>query len=240
MGQVRPEIGIFQVALNESSPIRQTLGKPIDLQLETRAKIPRSFHVRLIRGEKNDLIVSGKGRADRNGCVTFPSIVIKVSSSSSDGAIHLGTLGDPAYLQRIDRSHLGPADYVLVFEEGDQPTDSIIRIHKNHLDSYFKFAYPMRLSPSEPLMREVPNIVARAVRTMEDRTRQFQKIEDQTIHLARPAQSPCLAVKLRTDVAGIPEPRGSILLAASLGDCEVMPQSAPPSAASPTQATGSP
>lgn len=176
--QVGYKISIFDMHLDEQVPKLQPFGMPIDLKLKEKAKLPRDFHVRIFRGTLKEL---EQRSPDKQGCMTFSTLVLSVTVRAS---IRIQSLDDPAWLRPV-RDHFESEDYVLIFESGEQPSDSVIRIHKTQAKDYFKYAFPIRLiAPLKLSEKNAPEIVQAAETTLSKRGTQFVKV----------AESPCYRV----------------------------------------------
>lgn len=176
-------IGIFRVALVEHDGIKnQEYGKPIILSYRDSHPVKEKFHARLFRGEVAGL---KSYLPDAQGCVRFNTITLKVSVTS---VIKMQGPDDPAWL-KPDGDGFKSEEYTIVFESGEQPTDSVIRIHQSELDKYFKNAISINVISPEHLRRAVENKVKIAESYLQSRREDFQKI----------TASVCWGVKVMTE-----------------------------------------
>ncbi len=77
------------------------------------------------------------------------------------GTIQIRALDRPAWLQPAGDG-FEPQDYAIVFESGSEPSTQEIFIHRKELDSYFQYAFSIRLLPPENLKGKVLETVKQA------------------------------------------------------------------------------
>jgi hypothetical protein len=187
LGHSQDRIEIFKIALDEpSGEINRELGRPIILRLHGSPPAKDEFHARLFRGTISDL---KRQPADAQGCVQFNTVVLPVSVR---GVIQMQSLDDPAWLNPVGDG-FESEKYTIVFETGDQPSDSAIRINNKELDRYFKYSVSINLVPYENLKHAVKRRVDEAKAFLQQRHEAFQKI----------TTSVCWGVKL---IANAPSP----------------------------------
>jgi len=182
-------INIFQIAFAEPNGKEQAFGEPILLKIDGRTQFPKDFHVRFFRGTVGSLM---SRPPDKDGCVQYSTVVM---GADVKAAIHLRSLDNPAYLSpRTVGDGFDSESYTLVFEAGDQPSESVIRIHKNHIASYFKYSFSMKLLPPDywhkPPKEErayVREVVQQAIDTLHSSVVRFTDLSGQG--------SPCWGVK---------------------------------------------
>ena len=161
-------IAVLEVPLDELSPKQQLLGEPILLKLREDARAPRDFHVRLFRGTKNQLL---KWPADRDGCIEFSTIVLR---ATVNGSVHLRSLDDRGWLSNHGRD---AENYTLVFESGQEVSESKIRIHRSQIQAYFSVAFSMTLVPRQRLTEAIERAVQANVTATERKVEQtFSRI----------------------------------------------------------------
>jgi hypothetical protein len=202
IGQAEETIGIYNIASAEGN-MKQSLGQNISLQRTNSPIKGAAFHARIFRGtiEKQKLI-----KPDSEGCVKYFTVLLKVRITDT---VNMRSLDDPAWLTPAEDG-FQPEQYTIVFETGDQPTDSTIRIKKADIDKYFKYAIVITLDPPDELKCAVQKMVEAAKKTLEERTKIFQSIKDST----------CWNIRLMAD--GIPVDSLETVKVAELTPCIVV------------------
>ncbi len=182
-------INIFQIAFGEPNGKEQAFGEPIFLKIDGRTQFPKDFHVRFFRGTASSLM---SRPPDKDGCVQYSTIVMGADVKAT---IRLRSLDNPAYLSpRTVGDGFDAEFYTLVFEAGDQPSNSVIRIHKNYIATYFKYSFSIKLvppdywhDPPKEAREQVREVVQQAIETLHQRVVQFTDLSGQG--------SPCWGVK---------------------------------------------
>jgi hypothetical protein len=193
MAQGPSQISLLRVGLDEPTPKVQQLGEEIVFRIKPGVSLENSFHVRIFRGSLNFVTERMKAFADNEGCITYSTALLYGTANS---AIHLQAMSDPAWLSRGSDGHFAPQDLVLVFEAGDQPTDTRIRLHKNQLDAYFRHGVPMQLLPSDDAKAASAQVVEGTQRAL----------DEHRIKLAQLPPGPCYNVEpLSASDDGSPE-----------------------------------
>jgi hypothetical protein len=175
------EIALLRVGLDEPTPKIQQLGEEIVIHLQPGVTLPNSFHVRIFRGTLSWVTQGMKASADNEGCVTYSTALVYGTANS---AVHFQALSDPAWLSIRD-GRFAAQDLVLVFEAGDQPIDTRIRLHKNQLEAYFRYAVPMQLLPSGDAGTASLQVVAATERALNEHRAQLSQLPS----------GPCYAVE---------------------------------------------
>jgi hypothetical protein len=170
LGYSQDNIRIFKLALAEpNGEIDRKLGEPLILNLHDSSAAPKKFHARLFRGTVAQF---RKFPTDAQGCVQFHTVVLPVTVS---GVIQMRSLDDPGWLSPV-KDGFESQKYTIVFESGDQPSDSTIRISSKEVDKYFKYSVEINLVPPEDLKHAVKKTVDAARTSLYKRAEQFQKI----------------------------------------------------------------
>lgn len=196
------KIGIFKVAFDEPAQRDQEFAKPIFLKLRDTTHMPDRFHARLFRGSVADL---KKRTPDAQGCVHFPTLVFPVTYT---GGIQIPTLDNPAWLQPAGDG-FRPQEYTIVFESGDEPSIGDIRLHKGELNSYFQYAFSMRLMPPENLKRQVVETVREGEAVLHTSTITYQQA----------SRSVCWGVRAVLSADELPVDPAAIVRVAELLPC---------------------
>jgi hypothetical protein len=165
MAQGPSEIALLRVGLDEPTPKIQQLGEEIVFRIKPGVTLPNSFHVRIFRGSLNFVTQGITASADNQGCIAYSTALLYGTVNS---AIHIEALSDLAWLSRGSDGRFAVQDLVLVFEAGDQPTETRIKLHKNQLDAYFRHAVPMRLLPSDDAKAAPAQVVEATQRALEE------------------------------------------------------------------------
>lgn len=180
------QISLLRVTLAEPTPKIQQLDEDIVFMVPSAVTFPPRFHMRIFRGSINE--VRSK-KADKDGCVTYDTGLLY---GHPDSAIHFSPLSASGYgwLSSGADDHFAAQDLVLVFEAGDQPEDTRIRLHKgNQLSAYFQYAVPMQLQPST----SAKGASAQVVKATQ------QALEEHRAYLAQKPLGPCNEVKAAND-----------------------------------------
>jgi hypothetical protein len=157
------QISLMRVALDEHTPKIQQLGQEIVFRVKAGVTLPNSFHVRIFRGTFTFLTRTMKAFADKDGCVPYSTALLY---GTANRAIHFQPLSELGWLSRAPDGRFAPQDLVLVFEAGDQPTETSIRLHESQLDAYFKYAVPVQLLPSDDAKAAAAEVVEATQRTL--------------------------------------------------------------------------
>jgi hypothetical protein len=208
--QTSDKIGVYNIRLDDPSVTKdQEYGKPIVFLLRTPGRSPKHFHARLFRETVNTLKTY---RADSRGCIQYQTVVLPVTVSSS---VQMRAFDDPAWLHPAGDG-FEAQEYTIVFETGDQPSDSIISIHKTEIENYFRYAVSIKLVPPESLKHAVEQTVKKADALLNQSRVNFQKITSSTCWSINSVQTTALPIRVQDGIQKV----------ADLTPCKASPISA--------------
>jgi hypothetical protein len=121
--------------------------QPITLTLKESSSRPTDFHIRVFVGSLQNQLAKTHNK-DKDGCVDFDTSILFVDVQ--DTTIHVPSLDDVAWLEHVNATPpFRSRKLVFVFEAGDQPTNSKLRLHWTQVDGYFKHALEITLNPRD-------------------------------------------------------------------------------------------
>jgi len=198
-------ISLVRVSLDEHLPVDVNYGENFSLQIAGAHRIPSNFHVRIFRGNLNYLTKSMKAYADPDGCITFSTVLLW---GQVDSAIHMQAFADLGWLKIDSQNRFEAEDLTLVFESGDSPVASRIRIHKTQLADYFRYAVPIRLNPTALAQSASVQIAQATQQELKDTRMRFQAVPP----------GPCYQVQ---ELAAIPDNGLSQVARLQATDCSL-------------------
>jgi hypothetical protein len=178
-------VGVFPISLNEASPKEHVVGSELSLALK-RSNLPATFHARFFIGLKSEIIADARARRDearrrgeRDDCVGFTSAVL--TATARGNTVRFYSSPDEGWLTTAGEARV----YTVVFEAGDEPADSYVRLHFDELEkTYFADAIQVIVKPGD----RAPN--PSVIKVIQENARQRAEQQQQQA-VQRPTLSRC-------------------------------------------------